>query len=78
MGAATTLVVGGYARIYTLAFAVGSLLLQVLIPYRRYARILKWMTLSLFAYVALLFTLHLSWREIVTGFSCRRSVVMKS
>ncbi|NIJ09391.1 NRAMP (natural resistance-associated macrophage protein)-like metal ion transporter [Sphingomonas vulcanisoli] len=67
MGATTQLVVGGYAHLYTLGFALLSLVLQVLVPYRRYARILKWMTLSLFAYVALLFTLHLVWRDIALG-----------
>jgi len=67
MGAATKLVFGGDAHYYTLGFAVLSLLLQVFVPYRRYARLLKWLTLSLLAYVALLFTLHLPWREIGIG-----------
>jgi Mn2+/Fe2+ NRAMP family transporter len=37
------------------------------IPYRRYANILKWLTLVLFAYVAVVFTVHLDWRALATG-----------
>jgi Mn2+/Fe2+ NRAMP family transporter len=37
---------------YVTVFGVASLLLQVLIPYKRYVPFLKWLTLALFAYVA--------------------------
>ena len=36
----------------TAVLTIGSGLLQVFIPYSRYVSILKWLTLSLFAYVA--------------------------
>jgi Mn2+/Fe2+ NRAMP family transporter len=39
------------------------LLLQVLVPYTRYARYLKWLTLSLFAYIATAFFVHIDWRQ---------------
>ncbi len=52
MGAATTLLVPGPAWLYVALFGVASLLLQVLIPYKRYVPYLKWLTLALFAYVA--------------------------
>ncbi|WP_249341395.1 divalent metal cation transporter [Sphingomonas sp. 3P27F8] len=61
MGAAAELVVGGGAHLFTVAFAVASLLLQMFIPYRRYASILKWLTLVLLAYVALVFMVHVDW-----------------
>ena len=50
MGAAAQLVVGGNAHVFTISFAVLSLVLQMFVTYRRYASILKWLTLVLFAY----------------------------
>jgi NRAMP (natural resistance-associated macrophage protein)-like metal ion transporter len=52
MGAAATLLAPGPAWLYVTLFGVASLLLQVLIPYKRYVPFLKWLTLALFAYVA--------------------------
>ena len=42
-----------------------SLLLQVFIPYRRYVRVLKWLTLALLAYVATAFVVHIPWSEVL-------------
>jgi NRAMP (natural resistance-associated macrophage protein)-like metal ion transporter len=67
MGDATELVVGTGAHIFTVAFALLSLLLQLFLPYRRYANILKWITLCLFAYVAVLFMVKLPWIEVLKG-----------
>lgn len=64
MGAATQLVVGGPRHLLTIGFAAASLLLQVLVPYHRYARFLKWLTLVLFAYVAVIFTVKIPWGEV--------------
>ena len=65
MGEALKLIVGGPAQIYALAFGVVSLLLQVFIPYRRYVRILKWLTLALLAYVATAFVVQTPWSEVL-------------
>ena len=65
MGAAAKLVLGRGEHIATLAFAAISLLLQVFVPYHRYVRVLKWLTLVLFAYVALVFTVHIDWIEVI-------------
>jgi NRAMP (natural resistance-associated macrophage protein)-like metal ion transporter len=67
MGAAVRLVVGGSQHLYTLLFAVGSLLLVVLVPYSRYVGVLKWLTFSLFAYVGVVFTVHIDWRAVGIG-----------
>ncbi len=67
MGAAAELVVGGYAHIYTLLFAVVSLLAVVLVPYHRYVSFLKWTTFSLFAYVGVVFAVHIHWGAVVVG-----------
>ncbi|MDY7536856.1 divalent metal cation transporter [Undibacterium sp. RTI2.1] len=61
MGDALKLIVGGPAQLYAVAFGVLSLLLEVFIAYRRYVRILKWLTLALLAYVATVFVVHIPW-----------------
>lgn len=63
MGEAAGLTVGGGEHIFTLVFAVGSLLLQMFVPYDRYASVLKWLTLVLLAYVALVFMVKVDWGQ---------------
>jgi NRAMP (natural resistance-associated macrophage protein)-like metal ion transporter len=65
MGEALKLIIGGPAQIYAVAFGVISLLLQVFIPYRRYVRLLKWLTLALLAYVATAFVVHIPWSQVI-------------
>ena len=48
----------------TVAFVFGTLRRQVLVPYHRYVYFLKWLTLSLLAYAAVLFTVHVPWGEV--------------
>ena len=67
MGEALKLIVSGPAQLYALAFGVMSLLLQVFIPYRRYVRILKWLTLALLAYVATAFVVHIPWSRVLVS-----------
>ena len=61
MGNALKLLIGGPAQIYALGFGLVSLVLQINIPYYRYVRVLKWLTLTLFAYVGVVFTVHIPW-----------------
>ena len=61
MGESLSLVIGGLKHEHALIFAAASTLLQVFVPYRRYAPILKFMTLTLFAYVATALTVHIPW-----------------
>lgn len=61
MGAAVTLVVGGPTAFYALVFGIGCAIAEVFIPYRRYAHVLKWLTLVLFVYVAAILTIHVDW-----------------
>src|ERR1700740_624762 len=58
---ALSLVIGGLNHEHALIFASASTLLQVFVPYRRYAPVLKFLTLSLFAYVATAFTVKIPW-----------------
>jgi NRAMP (natural resistance-associated macrophage protein)-like metal ion transporter len=67
MGDAAELVVGWGGHLFTVLFALGSLLLQLFIPYRRYARFLKWLTLTLLAYVAVILMIRLDWLAVARG-----------
>lgn len=51
MGAVVALLIPGPVLAYTVGFGVVSVLLEVFLSYDSYARVLKWATLSLFAYV---------------------------
>jgi len=64
MGAALTLLIGGSAHWYAIAFGITSLLLQIFIPFPRYAPILKALTLALLAYVATVFVVRVPWGEV--------------
>ncbi len=61
MGEALSLVIGGLQHEHALIFAATSTLLQVFVPYRRYAPVLKFLTLALFAYVATALTVDIPW-----------------
>jgi NRAMP (natural resistance-associated macrophage protein)-like metal ion transporter len=61
MGEALSLVIGGLNHEHALIFAATSTLLQVFVPYRRYAPVLKFLTLTLFAYVATALTVNIPW-----------------
>lgn len=63
MGSALNLLIGGPVLLYSVLFAFLSLILQVFIPYTRYVRILKWLSLALFSYIATAFIIDLSWSE---------------
>jgi NRAMP (natural resistance-associated macrophage protein)-like metal ion transporter len=63
MGSAVELLIGGPLLLYTAALAVLCVVLEVWLSYARYAAILKWLTLTLFAYVAVVFAVHVPWGE---------------
>ncbi|HLZ85169.1 MAG TPA: divalent metal cation transporter [Caulobacteraceae bacterium] len=64
MGEVSELVTGVDRHIMTVVFVAVTLGLQILVPYHRYVWFLKWLTLSLLAYAAVLFTVHVPWREV--------------
>ncbi|MEA3079853.1 MAG: hypothetical protein QOF05_1261 [Sphingomonadales bacterium] len=67
MGAAMQMLLGGQIVVYTLGFGILCLLLETFLPYRRYAAVLKFTTLSLFAYVAVVFAVHVPWAQAIKG-----------
>jgi NRAMP (natural resistance-associated macrophage protein)-like metal ion transporter len=50
--------------ILVIVFAVAVLLVQIFMPYARYAHYLKWMALVLLAYVASALLAHLNWSDV--------------
>jgi Mn2+/Fe2+ NRAMP family transporter len=64
MGEVSELVTGFNRHFMTVLIVVGTLVLQVLVPYHRYVFFLKWLTLSLLSYAAVLFTVHVPWGEV--------------
>ena len=65
MGEVGELVTGIGRHAMTLGFVVGTLVLQIFIPYHRYVVFLKWLTISLLAYAAVLFTVHVPWGKVI-------------
>ncbi|MGZ5873180.1 MAG: NRAMP family divalent metal transporter [Bradyrhizobium sp.] len=64
MGEVAELVSGADRHLMTMFFVLLTLLLQIFVPYHRYVFFLKWLTLSLLAYAAVLFTVHVPWSEV--------------
>ncbi|ANI99946.1 iron transporter [Polynucleobacter wuianus] len=65
MGEVAQLVTGINWHIMTGVFVLLTLVLQILIPYRHYVFFLKWLSLSLLAYGAVLFTVHVPWGDVI-------------
>ena len=64
MAAALKLLIGGPQLAYVAAFGLASVLLEVFMRYSRYVSVLKWLTLSLFAYVAVAFVVKTPWTTV--------------
>ena len=67
MGAVLALVIPGPVLVFTAAFGVISVVLEVGLSYTRYARVLKWTTLSLFSYVAVVFVAQVPWGQAIAS-----------
>ncbi len=63
MGEAVRLLVGGSLTLYVLGFGAICIATQVFFSYERTVRVLKWLTLALFAYVAVILTVSVPWRQ---------------
>jgi NRAMP (natural resistance-associated macrophage protein)-like metal ion transporter len=67
MGAAVGLLIGGPIGLYALLFGIFCIIVEVALSYERYASVLKWATLSLFAYVAVVVVAQVPWGEALTS-----------
>ncbi len=63
MGAALAMMIGGPQKLYMVGFAALSAFLQVFLRFADYARFLKWLTLSLLAYVGAVCFAGVKWGE---------------
>ena len=61
MAAALKLLIGGPQLLYVAAFGIVTVGLEVFMRYSRYVSVLKWLTLSLFAYVGVAMVVHIPW-----------------
>jgi len=67
MGDVVQLLVGGPRLAYVVGFGVLCAALQVFMQYARYVAILKWTTVSLFAYFATVAIVKVDWGEVTTS-----------
>ncbi len=67
MADSVQLLAGGSHTLWVIAFGAASVLLQVFIPYVRYVRLLKWLTLALFAYVGTVFSVQILWNDVLAS-----------
>ena len=64
MAEALRLLISGPPHLYVVAFAVGCALLEIFVRYERYVSILKWTSVSLFAYVATALVVDVPWARV--------------
>jgi len=64
MAAALKLLIGGPQSLYIALFAAVTALLEIFVRYSRYVSVLKWLTLSLLAYVATAFVVDVRWADV--------------
>lgn len=65
MAAAANLIVPLPLAVWTLLFTAGILIVEIFTSYRLYARILKWLALSLLAYPVTIFIIDMPWMEVL-------------
>ena len=65
MGDALQLIVGGPVHGHTLVFGVLCTVLPLWLGFDAMVRVLKWLTLALLAYVAVVFMLHVNWEAVL-------------
>src|SRR5580698_1721755 len=65
MGSAAQLVMPGRTGLYIVIFGIGSLAGILLVPYSTYEKYLKWLSVSLFAYVGVVFFAHVHWAAVI-------------
>jgi Mn2+/Fe2+ NRAMP family transporter len=58
-------VVGGGQHFHAAVFGVLTVLLQVFVPYRKLAPVLKWLTLFLFSYVIAVLLVDVPWTQVL-------------
>ncbi|WP_233849575.1 NRAMP family divalent metal transporter [Paraburkholderia sp. HD33-4] len=65
MGVAANLLWHGSVPVFAALATMLSIVLQFTVPYERYAKVVKWLTLTLFAYVGVVIVTHVSWQTLM-------------
>ncbi len=65
MAAATRLIIPLPHVTLVVAFAVLMALIEIVLPYHQYSRVLRWLCVSLLSYIAVLFIVDVSWADVV-------------
>ena len=65
MAAALKLLIGGPSLPYVVGFGILSAVLETFVRYSRYVSVLKWLTVSLFAYVGVTLVVHVPWLTVI-------------
>ena len=66
MAAATRLIVPLPHVSLVVAFAVLMAIIEIVLPYHQYSRVLKWLCVSLLSYIAVLFIVNVSWVDVAS------------
>ena len=67
MGDALGLLIGGPHLLYVVLFGAFCASLQIYVPYKSYASVLRWLTLALFSYFGTVLVVKISWGELARG-----------
>lgn len=67
MADAVKTLIGGPSLAYVVLFGITVTLAEIFLDYQRYVMVLKWLTLSLFSYVAALAVVNVPWGAALTG-----------
>jgi NRAMP (natural resistance-associated macrophage protein)-like metal ion transporter len=67
MGDTVRLLIGGHDAAYTVVIALGCVWAEIWMAYKRYVRALKFLTLALLSYIALLFVVKVDWWAAAAG-----------
>lgn len=64
VGEAIRLLIGDSLALYVLGFGALCIVMQLCLTYERSVRVVKWLTLALFAYVAVILNLNIPWKQV--------------
>ena len=67
MGDALGLLIGGPHLLYVVLFGAFCASLQIYVPYKSYASVLRWLTLALFSYFGTVLVVKIPWGELARG-----------
>ena len=78
MADASKMLIGGPSQVYAILIAIFCAACEIYLAYRRYVIILKWLTMALFAYVALLFVVHIPMAAVLRGILIPSSLLTRN